>query len=100
MNSEQSNDNYGHVMFLLFLQLIAWGFALAPYGWEYSGSDPAGRGMAKGYALLMFTVPAVIFVFFSNWYFLVKKNLPVMFKAFFLVNIVGLAFLYFNFNNL
>ncbi|WP_323752516.1 hypothetical protein [Marinobacter sp.] len=65
---------------ILVLQAIAWILIFTTFFEDYStGNDPAGAGMARGFAILLVVVPCMAFVFLTTFYFF-KNNLPTRFK--------------------
>lgn len=82
-------------LFLLALQIIAWVIAIMPFYEDYSsGNDAAGSGMAKGFAIMFGTAPSMLFIFFSTFYFVFKKDLALFFKLFSVINYIALLILF------
>jgi len=75
---------------ILILQVIAWSLILTYFIEDYStGTDAAGAGMARGFAVFFVVVPCMAFIFFTTFYFL-KQNLPTWFRFVSTFNYMGL----------
>ncbi len=75
---------------ILILQVIAWSLILTYFFEDYStGTDAAGAGMARGFAVFFVVVPCMVFIFFTTFYFY-KQNLPTWFRFASTFNYIGL----------
>jgi len=75
---------------ILILQVIAWSIISTYFIENYSdGTDAAGAGMARGFAIFFVVVPCMVFIFFTTFYFL-KQNLPTWFRFVSTINYIGL----------
>ncbi len=59
---------------ILILQLIAWAVTASSLYGDYSSSDAAGNGMARGFALMFVAVPGMAFIFVSNFYAICRES--------------------------
>lgn len=75
---------------ILSFQIIAWLAILSNFFSDFtSNNDAAGAGIAHGFAILLVTVPCMVFIFFTTFYFF-KKSLPTRFRYVATFNYVGL----------
>jgi len=94
MKSNEKFERNPVAGFILILQLVAWFFTLSPLFSDFTGSDPAGNGMAQGYAFIFVTVPGMFFIFLTNFYLAFKKRLNKWCRVASAINFVGLLFLF------
>ena len=75
---------------ILTFQIIAWLVILSNFFSDFSsGTDAAGAGLARGFALLLVDVPCMFFIFITTFYFFIK-TLPTWFRYIATFNYVGL----------
>lgn len=86
---EGSKANFAFALFTI--QLIAWFIAaLGVVGSSGGGgSDAMGNALASGLPMVLLAAPAFYFIFFTSFYFVVKKGLKPFFRYLAIVNIAA-----------
>jgi hypothetical protein len=96
--SATETENNGVATFVVILQVFAWFLAVSYFFGDYTGSDPAGNGMARGMAAIFVTAPSMIFIFLCNFYLIIKKNLSKPYRYIAAANFLGLIILFSSIN--